>query len=182
MEFDGKLLKRGFWLYVWDIKEDQKRRLYVGRTGDSSSPHASSPFRRIGQHLDTRLNAKGNALGRRLRFEEMNPEFCTFEMTAIGPIFSEQSNMPEHVPFRDQTAALERGLADELKRRGYEVLGTHPKVGVPDPSLMAQVSEKLEPFFPAWKQKDVHTPRYQPVTPLGKATASEIVLADRDRF
>ena len=105
MEFSGRLLKRGFWLYIWDIREQNQRRLYVGRTGDSSSPHASSPFRRIGQHLDTRLNAKGNALGRQLASRGINPEACTFEMTAIGPIFDEQKTMHEHEPFRDKTAA-----------------------------------------------------------------------------
>lgn len=66
MRFDGHLLNRGFWLYVWEIKGPQSHHIYVGRTGDSSSPHASSLFKRIGQHLDHRPNAKGNALGRQL--------------------------------------------------------------------------------------------------------------------
>jgi hypothetical protein len=47
MSFDGALLGRGFWLYVWRITDDSRSALYVGRTGDSSSPHASSPFKRI---------------------------------------------------------------------------------------------------------------------------------------
>lgn len=34
MSFDGELLKRGFWLYVWDIRTATERHLYVGRTGD----------------------------------------------------------------------------------------------------------------------------------------------------
>ena len=61
MTFDGHLLNRGFWLYVWLIKGPQSHHVYVGRTGDSSSPHASSPFKRIGQHLDPGPNAKGSA-------------------------------------------------------------------------------------------------------------------------
>jgi hypothetical protein len=65
MMFDGHLLNRGFWLYVWDIKGSISHHVYVGRTGDSSSCHASSPFNRIGQHLDPRATAKGNALGMR---------------------------------------------------------------------------------------------------------------------
>ncbi len=44
MTFDGALLERGFWLYVWRIIEGTRTVLYVGRTGDSSSPNASSPF------------------------------------------------------------------------------------------------------------------------------------------
>src|SRR2546428_6150176 len=153
MEFSGKLLKRGFWLYIWDIKEDSTRHLYVGRTGDSSSPNASSPFRRIGQHLDFSLNAKGNALGRQLKVAGIDPETCTFEMTAIGPIFDEQKTMPKHRPLRDKTAALERAVADELKRRGYKVLGTHPKAEEPDPSLLRQVIAKLQTSFPVRNDK-----------------------------
>jgi hypothetical protein len=64
MSFDGNVLARGFWLYVWDIRGPSFRRLYVGRTGNSSSPNAQSPFKRIGQHLDPSPNAKGNALGK----------------------------------------------------------------------------------------------------------------------
>ena len=58
--FDGALLKRGFWLYVCRIAYGRRSVLYVGRTGDSSSPHASSPFTRIGQHLGE--NTRNNSL------------------------------------------------------------------------------------------------------------------------
>lgn len=182
MEFNGKLLKRGFWLYIWDIKEDRKRHLYVGRTGDSSSPNASSPFRRIGQHLDSRLNAKGNALGRQLESAGIDAQNCTFEMTAIGPIFDEQKTMPEHKPLRDKTAALERALADELKRRGYNVLGSHPKAKEPDPALFEQVIVRLRTSFPS-KSEIQESPRFQPIQLRGEGpTASEIVIRDRRRF
>ena len=183
MEFNGKLLKRGFWLYIWDIKEDRGRHLYVGRTGDSSSPHASSPFRRIGQHLDSSLNAKGNALGRQLENAGINPETCTFEMTAIGPIFDEQKTMPEHRPLRDKTAALERALADELKRRGYKVLGTHPRAEEPDPALFEQVIGKLKTAFPLREKEAQRSPRFQPIKLRGEGpSASEMVIRDRGRF
>lgn len=182
MEFNGKLLKRGFWLYIWDIREDRKRHLYVGRTGDSSSPHASSPFRRIGQHLDSRLNAKGNALGRQLKTANIDPEVCTFEMTAIGPIFEEQTSMPAHVPLRDKTAALERGLADELKKRGYDVLGTHPRAEPPDSDLMPELIAKLELYFPTRSADTPVKTRFQPIRAKGGASASEIILRDRGRY
>lgn len=91
MSFDGHLLERGFWLYVWRIVSPQGVFLYVGRTGDSSSPHAGSPFSRIGQHLDFRPYAKGNALGRRLAAAGVRPAECLFEMLAVGPIFPEQT-------------------------------------------------------------------------------------------
>ena len=66
MSFNGQVLKRGFWLYVWKISTPRGKCLYVGRTGDSSSPNAASPFNRIGQHLDLRKNAKGNTMTKRL--------------------------------------------------------------------------------------------------------------------
>jgi hypothetical protein len=182
MEFSGKLLKRGFWLYVWDIKEDMQRHVYVGRTGDSSSPNASSPFRRIGQHLDSSLNAKGNALGRQLKTAGINPEVCTFEMTAIGPIFAEQKTMPDHKPLRDKTAALERAIADELKRRGYNVLGTHPRAQEPDQKLLSHVIAELETSFPPRTTDPEQSRRYQPIRAKGGASASEIIIRDRDRF
>jgi len=182
MEFSGKLLKRGFWLYIWDIKGDE-RHLYVGRTGDSSSPNASSPFRRIGQHLDTSLNAKGNALGRRLKEAGIDPESCTFEMIAIGPIFDEQSSLKKHYPLRDKTAALERALADELKLRGYKVLGVHPRSTPPDPELFGQVIERLQSSFPASPTSaPAFSPRFQPIRAEGGASASELLLRDRERF
>jgi hypothetical protein len=182
MEFSGKLLKRGFWLYVWDIKEDRSHHLYVGRTGDSSSPNASSPFRRIGQHLDSSINAKSNALWRKLDGAGINAENCTFEMIAIGPIFDEQNTMPDHKPFRDETAALERALADELKRRGYSVLGEHPKSQQPDPVLFDQVILGLHGLFPS-KSEGQHLPRFQPIRLRGEGpTASEMVLQDRGRY
>lgn len=183
IEFSGKLLKRGFWLYVWDIKQDTTHHLYVGRTGDDASPNASSPFRRIGQHLDTRLNSKSNALHRHLERAGVDPETCTFEMTAIGPIFEEQETMPQHKPFRDKTAALERALADELKRRGYKVLGSHPPPREADPSLLEEVISKLRDSFPSQTARLEPRTRFQPIVLQGEGpTASEILLRDRDRF
>ena len=44
-------LERGFWLYVWVIDGAGDTLHYVGRTGDSSSSNAQSPFNRMGQHL-----------------------------------------------------------------------------------------------------------------------------------
>ena len=47
----GVMLGRGFWLYVWRIRVNSETLLYVGRTGDESSPHASAPYDRFGlQH------------------------------------------------------------------------------------------------------------------------------------
>jgi hypothetical protein len=148
MIFDGHLLNRGFWLYVWEIKGPLSHHVYVGRTGDSSSPHASSPFKRIGQHLDPGPSAKGNALGKQLTRAGVKYEECSFKMVAIGPIWPEQADFEAHKPVRDQMAALERAIADELRQRGYVVLGTHPRAGTPDQSVLRQLRALLDPKFP----------------------------------
>ena len=148
MSFDGRLLERGFWLYVWRVLSPQGEFLYVGRTGDSSSPHASSPFSRIGQHLDFRPHAKGNALGRQLARAGVRPAECQFEMIALGPIFPEQATMDAHRPFRDRTAALEKWLAELLRERHYQVLGVHHCAHAAEEPLVAQVRQLIDPVFP----------------------------------
>lgn len=119
-----------------------------GGTGDSSSPHASSPFNRIGQHLEAGRNAKANALARRLKTAGLVPERCRFEMVAVGPLFPEQEDMERHRAFRDQAGALERALADHL-RSGHEVIGHHPRAIACDDKMCADlcriVDDKLGP-------------------------------------
>ena len=123
--FDGRLLRRAFWLYVWVISCGNTEFLYVGRTGDSSSQYASSPFSRIGQHLDLRPNAKANSLLRNIRAAGLVPTDCTFELFAIGPLFEEQYDMEAHRLHRDIVAPLEAALANHLSAAGYRVLGKH---------------------------------------------------------
>lgn len=144
MSFNGALLERGFWLYVWRIANQDRNVLYVGRTGDSSSPHASSPFRRIGQHLDSKSNAKSNALWKRLRTAKLVPEACTFEMIAVGPLFSEEPDMDRHKIVRNRMAALERALADHLREAGHVVLGTHPRQAEYDEALCERVCRLVD--------------------------------------
>jgi hypothetical protein len=149
MSFDGSLLRRGFWLYVLDIRVGESRHLYVGRTGDSSSPHASSPFSRIGRHLDHRTTAKNNSLARQLGRIATNPPECSFQMVAIGPIFPEQDTFPAHVLHRDTVGALESALATTLRKRGYMVLGSHAPMPPPDSELFRQVLAIIDPKFPS---------------------------------
>ena len=60
----GAMIERGFWVYVWRIASPVGELLYVGRTGDSSSPKAATPFARMGQHLGT--NERQNMVRRHL--------------------------------------------------------------------------------------------------------------------
>jgi hypothetical protein len=149
MKFDGNLLERGFWLYVWRISSPKESFLYVGRTGDSSSRYASSPFNRIGQHLDFRDGAKGNAMARQLKTRGIRPHDCSFEMVAIGPIFPEQHKLEEHKPYRDKVAALEKAISDYLKTKGYDVLGIHHASRQPDSNMFFNMKNLLDIEFPS---------------------------------
>ena len=123
LKFNGELLQRGFWLYIWEIKTPKQTHLYyVGRTGDSSSINAQSPFNRMGQHLG--YNKKSNVLRRHLEGKNIDPEICSFRLIAHGPILKETKNKDEHRKRRDSIAAMEKALADEMAATGYNVINT----------------------------------------------------------
>lgn len=130
LEFDGCLLERGFWIYVWEVREREGgTRYYVGRTGDESSPNAGSPMRRLGSHFSR--NPRGRALLRNLEQAGVTAETCHFKLHALGPIHPEQTDFDKHRPYRDRVATLESVIASSLKGRGFEVMGTHPRPRVP---------------------------------------------------
>ena len=143
ISFDGELLRRGFWLYAWKIACNAEVFYYVGRTGDSSSCNAASPFNRIGNHLDPRPNAKANALTRRLIEVGLKPEECNFRMAAVGPLYPEQETFDDHKVIRDRVATLEHEVAKALRARGLKVLGVHSRSAAVDPQLVEHVIQEL---------------------------------------
>src|SRR5206468_142779 len=119
--FDGGILGRGFWLYVWEITApDANPVYYVGRTGDSSSIKAQSPFNRMGQHLG--FNVNSNVLRRHLEKRGLRPEECRFNLVTHGPLFDEVATIDEHRIARDMIAAMEKALADVMCAVGYDVI------------------------------------------------------------
>jgi len=147
LKFNGDLLKRGFWLYIWDIITPEKIHLYyVGRTGDSSSSNAQSPFNRMGQHLS--INNKSNMLRRYLSKKGIVAEKCYFRLVAYGPILSEAATQTEHFDSRDIIAALEKALANFMDESGYEVLNAVNCQKAPDPDLWAKVRDAFAEHFP----------------------------------
>jgi hypothetical protein len=121
--FGGGILRRGFWLYVWKIMSPDGRSLYyVGRTGDSSSTNAQSPFNRMGQHLG--FAAKSCMLRRHLGDHGVQPEDCSFRLVALGPLEAESTGTTrvEHDERRDLLAAMEKALADALTAAGCLVM------------------------------------------------------------
>jgi hypothetical protein len=155
----GPLLRRGFWLYVWRVKASSQELLYVGRTGDNSSPFATPAYQRMGQHLGHVKTQ--NALRKHLESRGISPEKCTsFELIAHGPIFPEVSGpkgadrrslMAKHLPVRDVVGALEKKLADALAIVGYTVMNTvkwkHPL----DEKLWRSVQRAFSVHFPKLK-------------------------------
>jgi hypothetical protein len=122
LAFSSAILRRGFWLYVWRISIREGGSIYyVGRTGDSSSLNAQSPFSRLSAHLGS--NDKANALRRHLHRTGHTIENCeNFELFTYGPLFGESKDRDVHFERRNKTAALEKALCDELRKEGFVVL------------------------------------------------------------
>lgn len=126
----GPMLQRGFWLYGCRVQTPKGERLYVGRTGDSSSPHATAPYTRMGQHLG--FSKAKNSLQRLLTEAGVEPETCgQFDLISYGPIFPEigmtkdqlrADQMVLRTPVRDRMAGLEKKQRDALVAAGYPVL------------------------------------------------------------
>ena len=147
LEFEGKLLERGFWLYVWEIKSPPGKAVYyVGRTGDSSSPHAQSPFNRMSQHLG--FAEASNTLRKQLKKRKLTPEKCLFRLIAHGPVFPEGSGMAQHSKRRDIIAGLEKKLADAMEEAGYDVLNKVDSLKALDQKLWRQVKKAFAVDFP----------------------------------
>tara|TARA_B100000678_G_C18210692_1_gene503246 strand:+ start:1544 stop:1993 length:450 start_codon:yes stop_codon:yes gene_type:complete len=141
---------------VWRVTTKDGELLYVGRTGDSSSPHASAPFKRLGQHLSQ--NDKQNPLRRHLEARGISPEICEdFEFIAHGPVFEAlthaedddlETRKQRHYPVRDQIAALEKALADALSEVGYDVLNTVRSRKPLDQSVWSSLRTAFAEHFP----------------------------------
>jgi hypothetical protein len=65
-------------------------------------------------HLNDKKNAKGNSLLKRLVATNFVCHECSYRVIGIGPLFDQQPSMDLHKRRRDQMAALERAVADQL--------------------------------------------------------------------
>jgi hypothetical protein len=161
MTLPGPMLQRGFWLYVWQVETPKGEMLYVGRTGDNSSPHATAPYTRMGQHLG--FAKTQNALRKHLLSRGVEPESCAaFHLIAHGPVYPEVAKeegldraalMARHKPLRDHVGAMEKALAESLARAGYKVLNTVAWNHALDEDAWTAVRAAFADHFP--KLKDV---------------------------
>lgn len=155
LSFPGAMVQRGFWLYVWRVQTPKGEVLYVGRTGDNSSPFATAPYTRMGQHLG-RVTSQ-NALRKHLKKRGFEPEACEhFDLVSFGPIYPEASDPKRdrkglfelHKPIRDIVGALERELTLELTKAGYDVVNTVKWRHEADLTLREDVREAFAVHFP----------------------------------
>lgn len=149
VRFGGGFLRRGFWLYAWEITPAVGDVLYyVGRTGDSSSTNAQSPFNRMGQHLG--FSRASNALRRHLDEQGVDPEACRFRLVAFGPVETESTTATrdEHDKRRDAVAAMENALAAVLSAVGCRVINTVNCRKPLDATRFAQVRSAFASAFP----------------------------------
>jgi hypothetical protein len=148
LTFTGDILARGFWLYVWEgvTLTNGERLYYVGRTGDSSSCNAQSPYIRMGQHLGTAKTT--SMLRQHLQKRGVTHGECAYRLVAHGPVLPEAPDMEEHRRRRDVVAALEKALAEAMAAAGYEVMNT-VKCRMPlDAGLFEAVRAAFSAEFP----------------------------------
>ena len=151
LSFDGAMTDRGFWLYVWRVSApDNRELLYVGMTGDTSSPNAASPFGRMGQHLDPK--SRGNALFQYLKKCKVPASACRFELIAHGPVLQEVSNMGEHKEPWSKVSSVEKALHDALVNAGYQVMNPVNSRQPLDTKLWDQVRAAFAKHFPGLGQ------------------------------
>ncbi|WP_146612580.1 hypothetical protein [Paracoccus sediminilitoris] len=120
---------------------------HVGRTGDESSPHASAPYGRFGQHLGR--NDRQNALRRNLEKRGITlPQVDHYDFLFYGPVHPEAADRAAHIPLRDAMVAVEKKLADSLRAAGYTVLNRVHCRRPLDPALWDQVKAGFSGAFP----------------------------------
>jgi hypothetical protein len=147
LSFDGEFLRRGFWVYVWQVVAPGDRELfYVGRTGDSSSRYAQSPFNRMGQHLGFAKNS--NMLRKYLGGRGVEPNDCEFRLVAHGPLLDEAGDLATHRECRDTVAGIEKALAEAMLSAGYDVMNIVRSRKPLDRAMFAEVLAAFAVEFP----------------------------------
>jgi hypothetical protein len=148
LQFGGSVLARGFWIYVWEVTTHKDERVYyIGRTGDSSSLNAQSPFGRMGQHLG--FVKSSNMLRQWLARRDIEPSRCRYRLVSHGPILQESKELMVHRRRRDVTAAVECALEKRMRAAGYDVLNDVKCRRPLDEGLFETVLEAFGAHFPS---------------------------------
>ncbi len=143
VNIDGRLLERGYWLYVWKIETPEGVLVHVGHTGDSVNAGAGTVVARLGAVLDTREQARGNSLARLVAGRGLEPLACTYRLLALGPFQPESESMHEHRPRRVEMQERAAGLCAALEARGLDLVGGAAAGGgdgvLPEEELLARI-------------------------------------------
>jgi hypothetical protein len=151
VEYDGRIVRRAFWLYVLVATTPKDTELlYVGMTGDSSSFNAQSAYRRLGQHLDPAAHSTTNQPRKQLEKLGIAVEECRFRFVTHGPLLpeTETKDAESHYPLRNLIQAMERALAEDLTEAGYEVMNKVTWKAILDQDLYAPVRAAFAEQFP----------------------------------
>lgn len=146
LSFDGAMLTRGFWLYVWEITNKDGRVVhYLGKTGVKHTRMIPSAYTVASFQLGH--SANNNALRRHLESVGLDPGQCSFRFHAYGPVF-DTSSKKTHGEQYDIMAGLETGLSDALLKAGYDLLNPLNRRMPVDETLFAQVRRVLSETLP----------------------------------
>lgn len=147
LRFSGRILARGYWLYVVEVAVTNARTIYyVGRTGDSSSICSQSPFHRVGQHLGG--NTKVNALTKYILGKHINISNCDYRFVTIGPIFPDaKGNDERHQTRKKANSALEKHIAELFLQQRREVNTVHSRCSA-EKKLLEAVERACKKAFP----------------------------------
>lgn len=145
LNFNGDILVRGFWIYIWEIVSNSEKYYYVGRTGDNSSSNAGSPISRMSLHFDLRSSATANQVIRKLQDKQIVPQQCSYFLYTYGPFYPEtKKDWNEHTILRNEIALIEAQVAEYLKENGKTVLGNHPKLGEYNIDIFSKIKKDLQ--------------------------------------
>ena len=147
---DGAMLRRGFWLYVWEITTpDGKEVLYVGRTGTTHRPTPSHSSTGSGRTLGRWQTPAW--FGTTLRSGASIPLGVSSAWSATAPSStrSPTKDFAAHKPIRDKVGAIEKKLAEDLVAVGYDVMNQVRWNTPLDPELYEPVRAAFAAEFPA---------------------------------
>jgi len=81
---------------------------------------------------------------RHIKQRGLDPISCSFDMIAIGPLYTEQPNIEEHRKIRDIVAPLESALALYLRKKGLDVVGDHSSFNEVDNELLLKIQSLVD--------------------------------------
>lgn len=146
LSFDGVMLSRGFWLYVWEVTSKDGRMVhYLGKTGVKHTRMIPSPY--IVASFQLGHSTNNNALRRHLERVGLDPGQCRFRFHAYGPIF-DAGTRKAHGEQCDIMAGLEAGLSDALLKAGYDLLNPLNRRIPVDEKLFERVLEAFSEPLP----------------------------------